>query len=302
MIPAHNAEAYLVRAVESVLAQSFADHEVVVVDDGSTDATARIASELAAKDDRVRVVHHEKNKGLSAARNTALEAARGEYLSMLDADDIMLPTQLEVLLGALRESNCGLVFASYELFDDTGVIEKDHVDEVDRIRFGASTGTALRVLEPFAALLPGNFISNSCVLVQTERARDIEGWDTSLKVGADRVFYLRLSRHVEFACVRDVLARKENRDDRLSAPGLGDALRRVQVSLIGRDLCETDAERQIAAGVLVEAARNATYQASLHGVSAYRDARKQLKRSNVQAPTSLRDFGRAVYHSLRGSG
>ncbi len=100
MMPAYNAERFIGQAVDSALAQTFADWELIVVNDGSTDATPDILARYA--DARIKVVH-QANGGESIARNTALAHARGEHLAFLDADDLFLPRHLEVTAGALRE-------------------------------------------------------------------------------------------------------------------------------------------------------------------------------------------------------
>lgn len=90
IMPAYNVEQYLGASVESVLAQTYRDWELVIVDDGSTDRTGRIADEYATRDPRIRVIH-QRNGGLSAARNTAMRYARGEFFALLDSDDLWDP-------------------------------------------------------------------------------------------------------------------------------------------------------------------------------------------------------------------
>jgi succinoglycan biosynthesis protein ExoO len=100
IIPAYNAAAHLRRAVDSALAQTMADLEIIVVDDASTDATLEIAGRIAAQDSRVRVLHNERNSGPSVSRNRAIAAARGEWIAILDADDSWFPERLERMLAA----------------------------------------------------------------------------------------------------------------------------------------------------------------------------------------------------------
>jgi glycosyltransferase involved in cell wall biosynthesis len=102
IMPAYNVEAYVGEALRSVLAQTFTDFEVVVVDDGSTDGTASVVAACAAADPRVRLVR-QANRGLAGARNTALRMARGELLALLDSDDLWEPDFLAEQVGILRE-------------------------------------------------------------------------------------------------------------------------------------------------------------------------------------------------------
>lgn len=92
-IPAYNREAHIAAAVGSVLAQTFTDFELLVIDDGSTDATVAVVE--AFRDPRIVIVRHEQNQGIPRTRNHALERARGEYLANLDSDDLCHPRRLE---------------------------------------------------------------------------------------------------------------------------------------------------------------------------------------------------------------
>ncbi|HYE95243.1 MAG TPA: glycosyltransferase family 2 protein [Rubricoccaceae bacterium] len=116
VVPAYNVERYVARAVRSALAQTLADVEVIVVDDGSTDSTA--AAALAAGDDRVRVVAHGANRGPGAARNTGIEHARGEWVGVLDADDWFGPRRLARLLEAAEATGADLVADDLYLIAD----------------------------------------------------------------------------------------------------------------------------------------------------------------------------------------
>ena len=94
-IPTYNSAGLLSRAIESALAQTYKDIGVLVVDDGSTDATAQVAERYMAADRRVRYIRHEKNLGVSANKNYCLRQARGEYVLILDADDLLLPDSVQ---------------------------------------------------------------------------------------------------------------------------------------------------------------------------------------------------------------
>ena len=104
IMPVYQAEKFLQASVESVLAQTFSDWELLLVDDGCRDNSPALCDELARRDDRIQVIHKEKNAGVSAARNSALEAARGAYIAFLDADDGFEPRMLETL-WSLREQS-----------------------------------------------------------------------------------------------------------------------------------------------------------------------------------------------------
>jgi CDP-glycerol glycerophosphotransferase len=103
VVPIYNVERYLSACLDSIAGQTVDDFEVVMVNDGSTDGSAELAGEYARRDQRFRLVHQE-NAGLSAARNTGIEAAVGEFMAFLDSDDVLPPNAYELLLGALDET------------------------------------------------------------------------------------------------------------------------------------------------------------------------------------------------------
>ena len=111
LIPAYNAAPFLRRSVGSALAQTYANIEVVIVDDGSTDDTPAIADQLAADDRRIRVVHQE-NRGLAEARRSGIKAATADYICHLDADDELLPDALAFLQGKMAEHQLDIVYGS----------------------------------------------------------------------------------------------------------------------------------------------------------------------------------------------
>jgi CDP-glycerol glycerophosphotransferase len=107
VVPIYNVEAYLDACLASLAAQSFGDLEVVMVDDGSTDGSAAIAAEHSRRDGRFRLVSR-PNGGLSRARNTGIDASRGEFLAFVDSDDVVPRTAYESLLAALDETGSDL--------------------------------------------------------------------------------------------------------------------------------------------------------------------------------------------------
>jgi glycosyltransferase involved in cell wall biosynthesis len=102
LVAVSNGERYARTALESIRRQSFSDLELIVVDDGSTDATPAILNERAARDPRLRVVRNDERQGLAASLNRGLEEARGRYVARLDADDVALPQRLERQLRRIR--------------------------------------------------------------------------------------------------------------------------------------------------------------------------------------------------------
>ncbi len=107
IVPVYNAEKFLARCIDSLLAQTYHNIEVILVDDGSRDGSPAICDEYAARDSRVRVIH-KSNGGVSAARNDGIDAARGEFTAFCDNDDFYAPGMLERLLGICLDNDCGI--------------------------------------------------------------------------------------------------------------------------------------------------------------------------------------------------
>lgn len=121
IVPVYDVEKYLPECIESVLQQSFKDFELILVDDESPDRCGEICELYAQKDNRIRVIH-QKNGGLSAARNSAIDAARGQYLSFIDSDDVIHVQYLYELYTSLVKYNvdlaiCGLKKISANSYD-----------------------------------------------------------------------------------------------------------------------------------------------------------------------------------------
>lgn len=110
IIPVYNTEHYLPRCIESILAQTFTDFELLLIDDGSKDNSGRICDEYAAKDSRIRVFH-KKNGGVSSARNLGLDKAQGEWIAFVDSDDWIYTDYFEEMLS--KSIHADLVVSSY---------------------------------------------------------------------------------------------------------------------------------------------------------------------------------------------
>ena len=133
IIPVYNVEKYLRAAIDSVINQTYVDLEIILVEDKSTDLSAEILREYEGKDDRIRVIYHTENKGLSGARNTGIQAATGNYLYFMDSDDCIHPETLENMMRACRD-DVQLVVGSYmDYFGDGDPIEdlEYYADEWD---------------------------------------------------------------------------------------------------------------------------------------------------------------------------
>ncbi len=123
IVPVYKVEKYLEKCIESILAQTYKDFELILVDDGSPDNSGAICDEYAKKDSRIKVIHKE-NGGASSARNTGIEVAQGEFINFIDSDDIIPVDSLAKLINLQKKNNADLVCCGYELQHLNNKIEK----------------------------------------------------------------------------------------------------------------------------------------------------------------------------------
>lgn len=124
MINVHNGEKYLEEAIQSALDQSYADFELVIWDNASTDRTSTIASQFASIDKRVKVFRSETKTNLYDARNHAVDACSGQYVAFLDCDDVWIRDKLEVALRILSEEAASIFFSNFVLLDSEGIYQR----------------------------------------------------------------------------------------------------------------------------------------------------------------------------------
>lgn len=122
IVPVYNVEKYLEGCVDSLLKQSYLNTEILLIDDGSVDKSGEICDACALKDDRIKVIH-KKNAGVSEARNTGLQAARGEYITFADSDDFVEKTIYTELIGAMEQNGTDCACCSYVAFTDADALQ-----------------------------------------------------------------------------------------------------------------------------------------------------------------------------------
>lgn len=119
IVPIYKVERYLEKCVNSILAQTYSNLEIILVDDGSPDNCPQLCDQFAKKDSRIIVVHKE-NDGLSSARNAGIDIAKGEYIGFVDSDDWCEPDMFECLHDALAKSGCSIAICGVEHDDENG--------------------------------------------------------------------------------------------------------------------------------------------------------------------------------------
>lgn len=175
IMPAYNAAATIARSIDSVLAQTLGDLELIVIDDASTDATVALVERYASSDARVRLVRQPQNAGVAAARNAGMAVARGDYVAFLDSDDRWHPRKLEWQIGQMQQGGERVSYCAYQ-----------RVGEDDRVLSTVLPPTRLS----HADMLRSNFIGN----LTGAFARSL-GAAEFLAIGhEDYVFWLQMVR------------------------------------------------------------------------------------------------------------
>lgn len=249
VLPTFNRAYCLERAIRSVLSQTYANLELLVIDDGSTDSTEEICTQIARRDRRLRYLQ-QANGGVAAARNLGLEHAIGEYVAFLDSDDWWRPFKLELQLEVMQSfDDVGLCWTdmtsvdvdsnelehSYltsffkkaytrapfsELFPRSTDIELDIDDQAPGARFHR---VSVFYGDMFEAMLWGNLVHTSTALFRRSLLKNVRGFRVDLRrTGEDFDFYLRLSQHTKLALISAPTSYyRVGGDDQLMRPGLG---------------------------------------------------------------------------------
>jgi glycosyltransferase involved in cell wall biosynthesis len=194
IIPTHNRAELLGRAIKSVLAQTFEDFELIVVDDASTDGTPEVVAGF--DDPRIRYIRLKKNSGAPTARNTGIKKSRGAFIAFLDDDDEWLPHRLELQVKKFEEldGEVGVVYGGfYYVSQQTGkIIGK---------RMPAYRGWV------YKNLLVENFVGSPTLLIRRECFKRAGLFDPKLTSSQDWDMWLRIARYYKFDYVEDVVAK-----------------------------------------------------------------------------------------------
>lgn len=189
VIPAYNHASFLAETITSAFSQTWCDFEVIVVDDGSTDATAQVAAQFG---DSIRYIRQD-NQGIAAARNTGIRHARGELISFLDDDDLWDPDHLRMVVPAFEDPYTMAVYTGWQAIDENN----------RRLPRGST-----RVVPPeqlYDTLLVGGFFTGACVTVRRTCLDRVGVFDEALHGCDDLDLWLRISRHQKFKGIPEVL-------------------------------------------------------------------------------------------------
>jgi glycosyltransferase involved in cell wall biosynthesis len=214
IIPTYNRARVLCRSAESVLAQTYRDFELIIVDDGSTDNTEEVVRSYS--DPRIRFIRHEKNRGVSVARNIGIKAARGEFIAFNDSDDIWLPQNLELKVKLLdSHPDTALVCSDYYIFDGhTGANLCRFWDNRQyRYLLEFDEGTQQPIIGKLARV---TLLSPLAIIMRRRVFDDVGYFDESLHCAEDWDMWFRILQRFSIRFINLPLARYRKHDAQLS--------------------------------------------------------------------------------------
>lgn len=295
LMPAYNAERYVAEAVQSILDQTFTDFELIVIDDGSTDSTRAILERFTARDSRIHLSSR-ANRGVAATRNECLALSRGEFIAVLDSDDVALPDRLARQLKYLDDHPDCLALGSRALIIDP---EGDPLDEW----FIETSHEAIDAKNIGSGI---SAICHSSVLMRRADVLAVGGYRDEAVPAEDLDLWLRLAEHGRLANLPETLTKYRVHDGGISRANDGRLARGVHVAITEarrRRGLETEPVVNVsespesAAGAIVDPQRKWGWWAL--GAGHVRTARKHARRGFAAQPFSLESW-RLLYCALRG--
>ncbi len=209
IVPVFNAENYIEETLKSILHQSFSDFEIIVVNDGSTDATEEKVKGII--DDRIKYIKQENSGGPAGPRNIGLRESKGEYIFIFDADDIMLPEKLHLSVSAMdSHPEADLLFTNFATIDEQGgQLKENFLEEYETLwELLDRNSSSPIVIDPeliCPALVRVNFIGTSSVALRKKTLLSSDIFNESLKNSDDRLFWILFSRNHKFIFLNKVL-------------------------------------------------------------------------------------------------
>lgn len=225
VMPVHNGARWLSDAIASVLAQDYADFELILVDDASSDESPAIMADAAARDTRVRLVRLDTNIGLPAALNTGFAAARGELHSWTSDDNLLRPQMLRRLVETLdARPDADIVHADFTLIDENGAeTGRSRVGPIDRLLFGNNIG--------------------ACFLYRARVTEALGGYDVGLFGVEDYDFWLRAAQRFSFVTLNENLYLYRKHGGSLTSQR-GDQIQDLTARIVERSLPDTLSPRR----------------------------------------------------------
>lgn len=283
LIPAYNASAYIAATLESILNQSLADFECLVIDDGSTDNTAEIVASY--QDSRIQLIRQSNSGGPAAPRNQGLIRATGQYIFMFDADDIMLPEKLQVSVATLDSfPQANLLFTNFQSIDGAGeLLTHNYLDEYDTlwnlIPERNSDAYFLNSDELFNALIRVNFIGTSSVAIRKAAIGEEFRFNQTMKNADDYLFWVEFIRKHGAIFLNQILHQYRIIETGISRQ---DFTKRAPSKIKGlrciRDLCKNVDQRKVVDKQIADdyAAMSYAYRKKGEYVNSFRSAIRSI--------------------------
>jgi glycosyltransferase involved in cell wall biosynthesis len=222
LMPSYNYARYLSESIESVLAQTHSDLELIITDDCSTDSSREIAESWSRRDNRVIPVLHKVNGGLAVARNSALAVSTGSFIALCDADDIWLPEKLAVQLQSFENRpEVGLAHSDTIIIDSDGRPTGQRFSQMIHKKNQKTSG------DLFEELCERNFLCVPTVMFRREALEYAGGFDSSLRSLEDWVCFTKIARKYQFQYSAEPLAQYRIHGASLSRNSKGMAQNRI---------------------------------------------------------------------------
>lgn len=211
IVPAYNAEKYIESTIKSILDQDFSDFEIIVVNDGSTDTTEAKVKAISVLDSRVKYIAQSNSGGPATPRNVGIDNAKGDYIFIFDADDLMLPGKLRLSIELLDENpSADLLFTNFSSIDENGNIQKgnflEEYDTLWNIVGGKNIDHCILESEKIhPALIKINFIGTSGVVLRRKALALSDRFNEQLKNSDDRLFWMIFSMRHTFIFLNKLL-------------------------------------------------------------------------------------------------
>ncbi|PUA27570.1 MAG: hypothetical protein B0W54_13475 [Cellvibrio sp. 79] len=211
IVPAYNAEKFIESTINSILSQDFSDFEIIVINDGSTDSTEEKVKAIGLLDERVKYVAQPNSGGPAKPRNVGISHAKGEFIFIFDADDLMLEGKISRSIECLeRFPNADLLFTNFSTIDESGhVLKENFLHEYDTL-WNLTDGRSvdycyLPADKVNPALIKVNFVGTSGVVLRKNSLQISDRFDEALKNSDDRLFWMLFSLKHNFVFLNEVL-------------------------------------------------------------------------------------------------
>lgn len=216
IVPVYNSEKFLEKCIESILSQTYTNLELILINDGSKDASPKICDEFVKKDNRIKVIH-KTNGGVSSARNAGLSNAKGEYICFVDSDDIIPPTSVMDLYKGMQENNCQYAAGICGILKKKKV--KNPICSFQLIDFNRDTNVLLKYItqpgsySPYAKMYSAKIIKENHIM-----------YNENLKCSEDALFIRQYLKYCSCICLIPYVVYEYNTDNEnsLSKRGYSD--------------------------------------------------------------------------------